>query len=84
MRAMDSELVEGFVVSWRDNWGFLRRRGVPVVPDGDVFCHQSSVVTEGPMRPGLRVRFRVVQAPKGPRAEEVELIGSVKRPDQIE
>ena len=52
-------------------FGFLSREGGP-----DVFVHHTEIVAEGfrTLNEGDRVRFEVVDSPKGPRAAKVSKI----------
>jgi CspA family cold shock protein len=64
---------EGTVKWFNDakGFGFLSQDGGP-----DVFVHHSEIRTEGfrSLAEGDRVRFEVVQSPKGPRAANVTRI----------
>jgi cold shock protein len=66
-------IVEG-TVKWFNEakgFGFLSREGGP-----DVFVHHSEIQAEGfrTLNEGDRVRFEVVDSPKGPRAAKVSKI----------
>ncbi len=66
-------MVEG-TVKWFNEakgFGFLSREGGP-----DVFVHHTEIVAEGfrTLNEGDRVRFEVVDSPKGPRAAKVSKI----------
>ena len=48
-----------------------------IAPDGgapDVFVHFSKLLSPGPLEDGQRVQFEVVEGPKGPQADRVEVI----------
>jgi CspA family cold shock protein len=64
-------MYRGTVKWWNDSkgFGFLSREDGP-----DVFVHHTDVRMEGfrTLREGDRVRFDVVDSPKGPRAANVE------------
>jgi cold shock protein len=63
-------MIEGNVKWFNESkgFGFLSREGGP-----DVFVHHSDIRTEGyrTLNDGDRVRFEVVDSPKGPRAANV-------------
>ena len=63
-------MVEGTVKWFNESkgFGFLSREGGP-----DVFVHHSEIKAEGfrTLNEGDRVRFEVVDSPKGPRAANV-------------
>ena len=66
-------MIEG-TVKWFNEakgFGFLSREGGP-----DVFVHHSEIRAEGfrTLNEGDKVRFEVVDSPKGPRAANVTLI----------
>jgi len=66
-------MVEG-TVKWFNEakgFGFLSREGGP-----DVFVHHTEIVAEGlrTLNEGDRVRFEMVDSPKGPRAAKVSKI----------
>jgi CspA family cold shock protein len=66
-------MVEG-TVKWFNEakgFGFLSREGGP-----DVFVHHTEIVADGfrTLNEGDRVRFEVVDSPKGPRAAKVSKI----------
>jgi len=66
-------MVEG-TVKWFNEakgFGFLSHEGGP-----DVFVHHSEIQAEGfrTLNEGDRVRFEVVDSPKGPRAAKVSKI----------
>ena len=67
-------MVEGTVKWFNESkgFGFLSREGGP-----DVFVHHSEIKAEGfrTLNEGDRVRFEVVDSPKGPRAANVSKIG---------
>jgi CspA family cold shock protein len=67
-------MVEGTVKWFNESkgFGFLSREGGP-----DVFVHHSEIKAEGfrTLNEGDRVRFEVVDSPKGPRAANVTKIG---------
>ena len=66
-------MIEGTVKWFNDSkgFGFLSREGGP-----DVFVHHSEIRAEGfrTLNEGDRVRFEVVDSPKGPRAANVTKI----------
>jgi CspA family cold shock protein len=66
-------MIEGTVKWFNDSkgFGFLSREGGP-----DVFVHHSEIRAEGfrSLSEGDRVRFEVVDSPKGPRAANVTRI----------
>jgi CspA family cold shock protein len=66
-------MIEGTVKWFNDakGFGFLTREGGP-----DVFVHHSAIMGEGfkSLTEGDRVRFEVVDSPKGPRAANVSRI----------
>jgi CspA family cold shock protein len=66
-------MVEGTVKWFNESkgFGFLSREGGP-----DVFVHHSEIRAEGfrTLNEGDRVRFEVVDSPKGPRAANVTKI----------
>jgi CspA family cold shock protein len=66
-------MIEGTVKWFNESkgFGFLSREGGP-----DVFVHHSAIRAEGyrTLNEGERVRFEIVQSPKGPRAENVTRI----------
>jgi len=65
------ELV-GRVVSWKHpSYGFLRCTGGVVDLSRDVFVHINDVVDRERLPVGARVRFRVEQTDRGPRAVDV-------------
>ena len=63
-------MIEGTVKWFNDakGFGFLSQEGGP-----DVFVHHSEIRAEGfkSLTEGQRVRFEVVDSPKGPRAANV-------------
>jgi cold shock protein len=65
-------MIEGTVKWFNDSkgFGFLSREGGP-----DVFVHHSEIRAEGfrTLQEGQRVRFEVVDSPKGPRAANVTI-----------
>ena len=66
-------MIEGTVKWFNESkgFGFLSREGGP-----DVFVHHSEIRAEGyrTLNEGDRVRFEVVDSPKGPRAANVTVI----------
>jgi CspA family cold shock protein len=66
-------MIEGTVKWFNESkgFGFLSREGGP-----DVFVHHSEIRAEGfrTLNEGDRVRFEVVDSPKGPRAANVSKI----------
>ena len=66
-------MVEGTVKWFNESkgFGFLSREGGP-----DVFVHHSEIRADGfrTLQEGARVRFDVVDSPKGPRAANVQVI----------
>ena len=66
--------VEGTVKWFNESkgFGFLSREG-----GSDVFVHHTEIKAEGfrTLNEGDRVRFEVVDSPKGPRAANVEKVG---------
>jgi CspA family cold shock protein len=66
-------MIEGTVKWFNESkgFGFLSREGGP-----DVFVHHSEIKAEGfrTLNEGDRVRFEVVNSPKGPRAANVTRI----------
>ncbi len=63
--------MEGQVRKWVTSYGFIS-------PDGgskDVFVHESVVKGGKPLREGQKVRFDVLEEPRGPKATNVEIIG---------
>jgi cold shock protein len=68
-----SLMIEGTVKSFNDakGFGFLSRDGGP-----DVFVHHSEIQTEGfrSLKVGDKVRFEIVDSPKGPRASRVTVL----------
>ena len=66
-------MIEGTVKWFNDSkgFGFLSREGGP-----DVFVHHSDIQGDGfkTLTEGERVRFDVVNGPKGPRAANVSRI----------
>ncbi len=62
--------MEGQVRKWVTSYGFIS-------PDGgkdDVFVHESAVRGRASLKEGQRVKFDVREEPRGPKAENVELI----------
>jgi CspA family cold shock protein len=63
-------MIEGTVKWFNESkgFGFLSREGGP-----DVFVHHTEIVADGyrTLNEGDRVRFEVVDSPKGPRAAKV-------------
>src|SRR5688500_10878630 len=68
-----TSMIEGTVKWFNESkgFGFLSREGGP-----DVFVHHSEIRAEGfrTLNEGDRVRFEVVDSPKGPRAANVTKI----------
>jgi len=68
-----TQMIEGTVKWFNESkgFGFLSREGGP-----DVFVHHSEIRAEGfrTLNEGDKVRFEVVDSPKGPRAANVSLI----------
>ena len=66
-------MIEGTVKWFKDSkgFGFISREGGP-----DVFVHHSEIQGNGfkTLSEGDRVRFEVVDSPKGPRAAKVTRI----------
>jgi CspA family cold shock protein len=66
-------MIEGTVKWFNESkgFGFLSREGGP-----DVFVHHTEIVADGyrTLNEGDRVRFEVVDSPKGPRAAKVTRI----------
>ena len=66
-------MIEGTVKWFNDSkgFGFLSHEGGP-----DVFVHHSEIRAEGfrSLTEGGKVRFEIVQSPKGPRAANVSRI----------
>ena len=61
-------------VKWFNNskgFGFIEKDG-----DGDVFVHHTAIQSEGfkSLNEGDRVKFEIVEGPKGPAAEKVVLL----------
>jgi cold shock protein len=67
-------MIEGSVKWFNESkgFGFLSREGGP-----DVFVHHSEIRAEGfrTLNEGDKVRFEVVDSPKGPRAANVTRVG---------
>jgi CspA family cold shock protein len=63
-------MIEGTVKWFNESkgFGFLSREGGP-----DVFVHHTEIMADGyrTLNEGDRVRFEVVDSPKGPRAAKV-------------
>ena len=62
-------------VKWfndQKGYGFIEQEG-----GGDVFVHYSSITGDGfkTLAEGDEVEFEVTQGPKGPKAENVSLVG---------
>jgi CspA family cold shock protein len=68
-----TQMIEGTVKWFNESkgFGFLSREGGP-----DVFVHHSEIRAEGfrTLNEGDKVKFEVVDSPKGPRAANVSLI----------
>jgi CspA family cold shock protein len=66
-------MIDGTVKSFNEakGFGFLSREGGP-----DVFVHHSEIQTQGfrTLNVGDKVRFEVVDSPKGPRASKVTVL----------
>lgn len=66
-------MIEGTVKSFNESkgFGFLSRDG-----GADVFVHHSEIRSEGfrTLTVGEKVRFEVVDSPKGPRASNVTVL----------
>jgi CspA family cold shock protein len=66
-------MIEGTVKSFNEakGFGFLSRDGGP-----DVFVHHSEIRTEGfrTLSVGEKVRFELMETPKGPRASNVTVL----------
>ena len=66
-------MIEGTVKSFNDakGFGFLSREGGP-----DVFVHHSEIRTDGGriLYVGEKVKFELVDGPKGPRAANVNVL----------
>lgn len=61
-------------VVWFNNgkgFGFVSREGGP-----DVFCHFSSIVSDGykSLKEGDRVEFGIAEGPKGPQTDQVKIL----------
>ena len=66
-------MAEG-TVKWFNNskgFGFIEKEG-----GGDVFVHHTAIQAEGfkSLNEGDRVKFEIVEGPKGPAAEKVVLL----------
>jgi CspA family cold shock protein len=68
-----TQMIEGTVKWFNESKGFgsLSREGGP-----DVFVHHSEIRAEGfrTLNEGDKVRFEVVDSPKGPRAANVSIV----------
>jgi CspA family cold shock protein len=62
--------MEGQVRKWVTSYGFISPDG----DDGDVFVHQSVVKGGMPLTEGQRVKFEVIEEPRGLKATNVEVI----------
>jgi CspA family cold shock protein len=67
------KMAEG-TVKWFNNskgFGFIEKDG-----GGDIFVHHTAIQAEGfkSLNEGDRVKFEIVQGPKGPAAEKVVLL----------
>jgi CspA family cold shock protein len=69
-----TSMVEGTVKWFNESkgFGFLSHEGGP-----DVFVHHTEIKAEGfrTLNEGDRVKFEIVDSPKGPRASNVEKLG---------
>src|SRR5512140_3179713 len=72
-------MIEGTVKWFNESkgFGFLSREGGP-----DVFVHHTEIKADGfrTLNEGDRVRFEVVDSPKGPRAANVSKIWPTREP----
>jgi cold shock protein len=72
-------MTEGTVKSFNEakGFGFLSREGGP-----DVFVHHSEIQTEGfrTLNVGDKVKFEIVDSPKGPRASKVSVLAESPTP----
>ena len=62
--------MEGQVRKWVTSYGFIS-------PDGgkdDVFVHESAMKDRSSLKEGQRVKFNVLEEPRGLKATDVELI----------
>ena len=62
--------MEGIVKRWVTSYGFIGAEGM----DKDVFVHESSVTSGGPLKVGQKVKFDVEEGDKGTKAVNVEVI----------
>ena len=62
--------MEGTVVKWLTSYGFIKTDEV----EDDVFVHESEVRSQGRLSEGQRVSFELENAPRGPKAVNVEVI----------
>lgn len=62
--------MEGQVRKWVTSYGFISPDG----GDGDVFVHESVVKGGKPLKEGQKVRFDVIEEPRGLKATNVEVI----------
>jgi CspA family cold shock protein len=62
--------MEGTVKRWVTSYGFIGAEEM----DKDVFVHESSVKSGGPLKVGQKVKFDVEEGDKGTKAVNVEVI----------
>ena len=65
--------MEGQVRKWVTSYGFIS----PDSGKDDVFVHESAVKGGMSLREGQKVKFDVLEEPRGPKATNVELIEEV-------